>query len=70
MRRLREHRKDAGLTQVQLAELAGVHQTHVSKLEIGRCPRPSHDIVTRLARALNVSPDQLSDTSDVAEVHA
>lgn len=45
-----EARKRAGLTQVELAERAGVPQSTVARIESGR-QRPSTDMVERLVRA-------------------
>jgi transcriptional regulator with XRE-family HTH domain len=57
--RLRETRKQRGLTQIQLSELAGVEQGTISRLENGESDRPSWEIVARLARALDVPPEEL-----------
>lgn len=56
--RLREARRARGLTQPQLAAMAGVAQQSVSKMERGEsCP---HDRVKlQLARALGVNPGTL-----------
>jgi transcriptional regulator with XRE-family HTH domain len=56
---LREAREAAGLTQVQLAELADVRQATVSEME--RSVRRSVDlaILDRLCRVLNVEPGDL-----------
>lgn len=56
---LAQARKKAGLTQDQLAALSGVDQTTISSLETGRKDSPLFDTVLRLARALNVAPEQL-----------
>lgn len=56
---LRRLRTAAGLTQPQLAEQAGIEQGYLSKLENGRAA-PSHDVLDRLAAALNVKPEQLT----------
>lgn len=50
--RLRKERKAAGLSQHQLAGLAGVSQGSVSKLETGELVRPSYETLHRLAWAL------------------
>lgn len=34
-KKLQQIRKSKGLTQEKLAELAGVHEKHISKLELG-----------------------------------
>lgn len=60
--RLRALRVASGLTQIQLAEMVGTHQTALSQVEVGR-RGVSLDQVVKLARALKVTPDQiLGDT--------
>lgn len=56
---LRLARKAAQLTQAQLAERAGIEQATVSDLEAGKIRKPSYETVVRLARALNVSAEEL-----------
>jgi transcriptional regulator with XRE-family HTH domain len=56
---LRVARQIAQLTQVQLAERAGVDPALISRLERGGRRRPSYDAIVRIARALNVAPDVL-----------
>lgn len=56
---LREHRKKLELTQFQLAEEAGTTQGHISNIENGHVPRMSGDIIVRLARALQTTPNVL-----------
>lgn len=48
------------MTQTELASLSGVSQAHISRLELGRRVRPSHDVVIRLAKALGTKPDKLA----------
>jgi len=50
--RLRDRRKNAGLTQDELADTSGVSQSMISSLEVGRITSPSADIVERLMQAL------------------
>ncbi|PQJ36808.1 hypothetical protein BSZ35_00190 [Salinibacter sp. 10B] len=50
---LHRHRKDEKLTQAELAEKAGVHETYVSQLERG-LNVPSVDIVFVLCDALEI----------------
>ncbi|MEJ1298818.1 MAG: helix-turn-helix transcriptional regulator [Candidatus Sedimenticola sp. (ex Thyasira tokunagai)] len=52
--RLRETRKEAGLTQVQLAVRAGTIQAVIQKIENGHSQRPR--ILPELAYALKVNP--------------
>ena len=51
--RLREKREEAGFTQVQLAEKAGLSPQAIAALEQGK-RGPTWDTVRRLAHALNV----------------
>lgn len=60
--RLRELRKASGLNQRQLAEAVGVHFTYISKMESGTYDVRmvvDGDLITRIAKALNVAPDDL-----------
>lgn len=69
--RLRKERKKAGLNQYELAALSrGVTQGTISKLETGALLKPSHDILKRLAAALNrvgrnVTADDLQPTKQL-----
>jgi transcriptional regulator with XRE-family HTH domain len=56
--RLRELRKAAGLSQPQLARLAGVTRNAVSQWEAGKT-KPSSKRLVQLSRALNVPIDQI-----------
>lgn len=56
---LKEIRKQKGLTQERLSVLSGVEQTTISSLETGRINRPAWAIVCKLARALDVRPEEL-----------
>ncbi len=56
--RLATLRKEKGLTQQQLAEQVGLHQTQIHRYE-GGTSEPSMDALRRLARALAVSVDEL-----------
>jgi transcriptional regulator with XRE-family HTH domain len=46
------------LTLRQLADLVGVHNTHLSKIELGK-KRPSSDLILQIASVFNVTADQL-----------
>ena len=48
-----------GLTQVELAEILGCTQGHVSHVISGRISSPGIDLVDRFARALGTTPDKL-----------
>ena len=54
-RNLRAARQHAGLTQEQLAERSGLHQTYLSDIERGK-RNVTLDVVERLAAALSVAP--------------
>lgn len=56
---LRAARQKRGLTQEALAELAGVDQTTISRLEIGSYANPTLDTQERLAKALGLAPSEL-----------
>jgi transcriptional regulator with XRE-family HTH domain len=56
--RLRELRKQKGLSQTELGERVGVHYTHIGRYERG-VSRPAADTLKRLADALGVSGDYL-----------
>jgi DNA-binding XRE family transcriptional regulator len=56
--RLREIRKSKGLSQYDLAQLAGIGYTAISNFENHR-RIPSNEIRRKLAKALNVSEDVL-----------
>lgn len=57
-KRLRETRTAKGMTQTQLAELAGTNQTVVQKIENGASVRPR--CLAGLAYALEVNPAWLA----------
>jgi transcriptional regulator with XRE-family HTH domain len=56
---LREKRRAAGMSQRQLAELAGVDFSYISKLENGRLPAPAADTTARLAACLGCPAEDL-----------
>jgi DNA-binding XRE family transcriptional regulator len=55
---IRQKREALGLTQEQLAEKAGLLQSHISRLEIGM-HAPTKNTIDRLAQALGVRPGEL-----------
>jgi transcriptional regulator with XRE-family HTH domain len=57
-RRLREVRQDRGISQEKLAELAGLHRTYVSSVELGKRNISLFNIES-LARALRVKMAEL-----------
>ena len=55
---LRRHRKELGVSQEELGDLADLHRTEISLLE--RAERdPRLTTVVKLARVLNVTPSEL-----------
>jgi len=57
-RRLKALRDECGMTQVELANAMGIHQTSLSQMERGIRGVGTRQIV-KLCRALKVSPDRL-----------
>lgn len=57
--RVRLLRKQASLTQRQLAELIAVNFTYISKIEGGVVPAPSEKVIVRLAEVLKADQDEL-----------
>lgn len=59
-RNLRRYRREAGLSQEELAHRAEIDRTYISSIE--RCQyAASVDVVERLARELDVKPAALLD---------
>ena len=56
---LRQIRRDAGFTQRQLADVAGLDFSYISKLENGHNPPPAADTIVRLCKAMGVTPEPL-----------
>jgi transcriptional regulator with XRE-family HTH domain len=56
--RLKELRRQANLSQVELANIVGVHSIHVSRYERG-ISKPKSDTLKKLAQALGVTADYL-----------
>ncbi len=61
--RIKELRKEKGLTQVQMAEFIGCKDRHYQKIEYGEINIPSM-MLERLADFFNVSTDYLLGRSD------
>ncbi len=53
-KKLQQIRKSKGLTQSKLAELAGVHDKHISKLEIG-CYLPNFATLNKILKVLDIN---------------
>jgi len=56
--RVRELRNEDGFSQERLAELAGIHENHVRRIE-GGTANPSYLVLVRIARALGVTLTEL-----------
>lgn len=57
-------RETRDLTQAELAELADIESSYVSKLERGKAPNAAGIILAKLARALETSTDYLLGLTD------
>lgn len=57
--RVKHLRKNAGLTQKELADKVGVDQSTISDLENGVTQNPSASVVASIAKALGTSPEFL-----------
>ncbi len=64
--RIAQARKDADLTQVQLAERLGIPQPQLASYEVGRRRVPV-SLLPRLARALSVAVEELIDGEAAAQ---
>ncbi len=53
-KRLQQIRKSRGITQAKLAELAGIHEKHISKLELGTY-MPSIETLNKILSALELN---------------
>jgi transcriptional regulator with XRE-family HTH domain len=56
---LKKYRRIAGLTQQKLADKSGVDKSLISRLERGKRQTASYETIVRLARALNLEPEEL-----------
>jgi transcriptional regulator with XRE-family HTH domain len=61
-RRIKELRKGAGLSQLQLSEKVGIESKYLSRIEVGSS-FPSADKLEDIAQALNVELKDLFDFS-------
>lgn len=61
--RIKSLREEAGLTQTQLAEKAGLPQPHISRLEAGK-HSPTAKTLQKIAQALGVKVSQLDPSSE------
>ena len=56
---LKEIRRDAGVTQRELATAVGVDFSYISKIENDRMPPPAADTIVRICEVLGIPPDDL-----------
>jgi transcriptional regulator with XRE-family HTH domain len=59
-------REEQALTQADLAERARISPSTLSQIESGRVPRPHVGTIRKIARALNVEPQDLRRTEEPA----
>lgn len=57
-KRVRELRKERGLSQVELASKVGIDRSYMGFLERGE-RNPSLEMIAKIAEALSVTPDEL-----------
>jgi transcriptional regulator with XRE-family HTH domain len=62
--KLRELRRDRGLSQRGLADRAGIDFTYLSKIENGRMEPPSEEVIRRVAEELDADADELIVLAD------
>jgi ribosome-binding protein aMBF1 (putative translation factor) len=62
-RKIKELRELSGLTQVKLAEKAGLPQSHISRIENAEYS-PTHVTIEKIAKALNVVVGKIDPCSD------
>lgn len=56
---IRKHRKQRGLSQDKLSRLADVSHATIIKIESGGIQSPTIDTVQKIAKALDISLDEL-----------
>ena len=61
-KRLREYRKKRNLTQFQLAELLGIDDKHLSRIELGK-NMPQAAVIAKISEALEIEPKELFEFS-------
>src|SRR5918998_5026281 len=59
-------REEQALTQSELAERARISPSTLSQIESGRVPRPHVGTIRKIARALNVEPQDLRRAEELA----
>lgn len=58
---LKPMRQAAGLTQTQLAAAAGISQSYLARLELGRCRSPGLAALNALCEALSLTPEERTE---------
>lgn len=66
-RKIRSARTDLGLTMLQASQRCGVDEATISRLEAGKIPNASFNILSRVARGLGMSLDELHDEAPVSD---
>ena len=56
---IKKFRQDKGLSQDRLSKLADLSLNTVVKIELGESPNPTIETIQRIAKALDVSVDDL-----------
>jgi transcriptional regulator with XRE-family HTH domain len=64
---LREYRKAKGLNQADLAQLLGLDQSYVSKIETGQRQVRDLDTLLRIAQQLNIAPGELGISKELLQ---
>ena len=64
---LKKHRQRLGITQLELAEKAGLSTHYLGMIEIAR-NFPTADVLERLAAALDIKSNELFSVSDSPEI--
>lgn len=67
--RLKKYREEKGLTQAQLSELAGITTRQIQNYE-GDKARPRLDAAEKIAKALNITTDELLGNADMLVAQA
>lgn len=66
--KIREMRRERGVTQARMAEALGVSSAYLSALEHGRRGRPTWDMLQRIIGYLNVIWDEAEELERLAEI--
>ena len=67
--RLKKYREEKGRTQAQLSELAGITTRQIQNYEGGKA-RPRLDAAEKIAKALNITTDELLGNADMLVAQA